>query len=100
MTKTFVLVIGHRGRARKTSDGVFLPVYYIVGRRQKRSWECGQSFFRRALVLKAQKLEFSRLFWLSVGASRGLRTASSDLKKHTKRHPAKYRVSYCFNLFP
>ena len=25
MTKTFVLVIGNRGRARKTSDGVFLP---------------------------------------------------------------------------
>ena len=45
MTKTFVLVIGHRWRARKTFGGVFRPIYYIVGRRQKWSWECGQSFF-------------------------------------------------------
>ena len=105
MTKTFVLVIGHRGRARKTSDGVFLPIYYIAGRRQKRSWECGRSFFSQALVLKAQKarvfkafLAFGRVFQRS---SVGVFRAPFYLKMNTKKTPCKIQSVLLFLIcFP
>ena len=100
MTKTFVLVIGHRGRVRKTFGGVFLPIYYIVGRRQKRSWECGQSFFRRSLVLKAQK---ARVFKTFLAFGRGFQRssvvvfqASFYLRMNTKKTPCKIQSVLLF----
>ena len=105
MTKTFVLVIGHRGRARKTSGGVFLPIYYIVGRRQKRSWECGQSFFRRSLVLKVQKDSVFKAFLafglgLPEGFGRrlsGVLLPKNEYKKDTLQNTECLIV---FNVFP
>ena len=98
-------LLGIGGRARKTSDGVFLPIYYIVGRRQNRSWECGQSFFRRSLVLKAQKasvfkafLAFGRGFQMS---SVGVFRASFYLKMNTKKDTLQNtECLIVFNLFP
>ena len=92
--------MGIGGRARKTSDGVFLPIYYIVGRRQKRSWECGRSFFRQALVLKAQKarvfkafLAFGRGFQRSsVGVFRSKKAYKKDTLQNTE-------CLFVFNLF-
>ena len=65
--------MGIGGRVRKTFGGVFLPIYYIVGRRQKRSGECGRSFFRQALVLKAQK---ARVFKAFLAFGRGFQRSS------------------------
>ena len=100
MTKTFVLVIRHRSRARQTSDGVFLPTYYIVGRRQKRSWECSQPFFRRSLVLKAQKASVFKAF-LAFGrgfqrSSVGVFRASFYLKMNTKKTLCKIQSVFLF----
>ena len=83
----------------------FLPICYIVGRRQKRSWECGQSFFRRSLVLKAQKarvfkafLAFGRVFHRS---SVGIFRASFYLKMNTKKTPCKIQSVLLFLIcFP
>ena len=105
MTKTFVLVIRHRSRARQTSDGVFLPTYYIVGRRQKRSWECSQPFFRRSLVLKVQKARVFKAF-MAFGrdfqrSSVGIFRASFYLKMNTKKTPCKKcRVSAFLYILP
>ena len=96
--------LGIGGRARKTSGGVFLPIYYIVGRRQKRSWECGQSFFRRALVLKTQKASVFKAF-LAFGRgfqrpSVGVFRASFYLRMNTKKTPCNFtECLIVFNVF-
>ena len=97
--------LGIGGRARKTSGGVFRPIYYMVGRRQKRSWECGQSFFRRALVLKAQKASVFKAF-LAFGrgfqrSSVGIFRASFYLEMNTKKTPCKIQSVFLFLIcFP
>ena len=102
----FPRLLGHRGgRARKASDGVFRPIYYIVGRRQKRSWECGQSFFRRSLVLKAQKASVFKAF-LAFGLGlpevfgrrlSGVLLPKNEYKKDTLQNTECLIV---FDLFP
>ena len=103
--KLLTSLLGIGGRARKTFDGVFLPIYYIVGRRQKRSWECGQSFFRRSLVLKAQKASVFKAFLaFGLGLSEvfgrrlsGVLLPKNEYKKDTLQNTECLIV---FNLFP
>ena len=98
-------LLGIGGRASKTSDGVFLPIYCIVGRRQKRSWECSHPFFRRSLVLKAERVSVFKAFRaFGLGLQRaavGVFWASFYLRMNTKKTPCKIQSVLLFLIcFP
>ena len=103
--KLFSSFIRYQGEGKEDFRRRFLPIYYIVGRRQKRSWECGQSFFRRSLVLKAQKASVFKAF-LAFGrgfhrASVSVFRASFYLKMNTKKTPCKIQSVLLFLIcFP
>ena len=94
-------LLGIGGRASKTSDGVFLPIYCIVGRRQKRSWECSHPFFRRSLVLKAQKASVFKAFLaLGQGAVRASVAPFLPKNEYKKDTLQNTECLIVFNLFP
>ena len=98
--KLFSSFIRYQGEGKEDFRRRFLPIYYIVGRRQKRSGECGRSFFRQALVLKAQK---ARVFKAFLAFGRGFQRSSVGVflpkKAYKKDTLQSTECLIVFNLF-